>query len=138
VIIRSIRLKNIKSYGVGPEGEGITVVFQRGINRVAGRNGNGKSTLIESLGYALFLAPPMFEEKFDAATYLLRAGEKSGEIDVTFEHEAEIYRVERGVGTRQTRRSKVVQVGDGSIAAEGDQEVSAFLCRLLGFPTRIV
>jgi exonuclease SbcC len=134
VIIRSIRLKNIKSYGSGPEGDGVTVSFDVGINRVAGRNGNGKSTLIESLGYSLFLASPVFEEKFEAAKYLLRAGEKSGEIDVTFEHDGDTYRVERGVGARNHRRSKVVQASDGSIAAEGDQEVSEFLCRLLGFP----
>jgi exonuclease SbcC len=134
MIIRSIRLKNIKSYGVGTTGEGITVPFDTGINRIAGRNGHGKSTLIESLGYALFLTPPVFEENFNAATYLLRAGTNAGEIDVTFEHDGESYRVERGLGTRSQRRSKVVLLGDGSIAAEGDPEVSAFLCRLLGCP----
>src|SRR5437879_5955759 len=62
MIIRSVRLKNIKSYGEGADGEGITVRFQSGINRVAGRNGNGKTTLIEGLGYALFFCDPQFQE----------------------------------------------------------------------------
>ena len=87
MIIRSIRLKNIKSYGEGPNNDGVTIEFQPGINRIAGKNGHGKSTLIESLGYALFLTNPVFEENFDVATYLLRSGKKAGEIDVTFDHE---------------------------------------------------
>jgi exonuclease SbcC len=131
MIIRSIRLKNIKSYSEGAAGDGITVEFAAGVNRIAGRNGHGKSTLIESLGYALFLTSPLYEEKLEVATYLLRAGQRAGEIDVTFEHDGEAYRVERGVGIRSQRRSKVVQLSDNSIAAEGDQEVGAFLCRLL-------
>src|SRR5258706_13362899 len=62
--IRSIRLKNVKSYGEGPDGNGITVSFQPGVNRVAGRNGHGKTTLIEALGYALFFSEPEHDETF--------------------------------------------------------------------------
>ena len=133
MIIHSIRLKNIKSYGEGPDGHGITINFQPGVNRIAGKNGHGKTTLIESLGYALFLTEPQFEETFDLATYFLRAGKKSGEIDVTFGHAGETYRLERGLGSQNKRRAKVIQLCDGSTCAEGDGEVSAFLCRFLGF-----
>lgn len=134
MIIRSIRLKHIKSYGEGPDGNGITVAFESGINRIAGKNGHGKSTLIESLGYALFLTKPIFEEGFDAATYLLRSGQKAGEIDVTFDLAGQQYRLERGLGVQNKRRSKVVLLSDGSIEAEGDQEVARYLCRLCNFP----
>jgi len=106
MIIRSLRIKNIKSYGEGAEANGITVNFQRGVNRVAGRNGHGKSTLIEALGYALFSSEPDFEEgRFNSANYFLRAGEKQAEIDVVFEHGGKGYRVERGLG-QSKRRSK--------------------------------
>jgi len=64
MIIRSVCLKNIKSYGEGPEGTGVVVDFQSGVNRIAGRNGHGKTSLIGSLGYALFLSEPVFGEKF--------------------------------------------------------------------------
>src|SRR2546423_147804 len=134
MIIRSIRLKNIKSYGDGPNSDGVTIEFQPGINRIAGKNGHGKSTLIESLGYALFLTNPVFEENFDVATYLLRSGKKAGEIDVTFDHEGHSYRLERGLGTQNKRRAKAILLDDGSTEAEGDKEMSAFLCRLFGFP----
>jgi exonuclease SbcC len=133
MFIQSIRLKNIKSYGEGTEGEGITVAFEPGVNCVAGKNGCGKTTLIEALGYALFLTEPSFEERFKVATYFLRAEAAAGEIDVTFSHGENIYRVERGVGTQSKRRSKIVQLNDGSTCAMDDAEVSAFLCRLLGF-----
>ncbi len=129
-----LRLRNVKSYGEGPDGTGVTVRLRPGLNRIAGRNGHGKSTLIEALGYALFLADPVFEENFQAQTYLLRAGEKTGEIEVGFEHAGAAYRVIRPLGARNPIRDKVVIEADGSLGAEGRAEVDAFLCRLFGVP----
>jgi exonuclease SbcC len=134
MIVRSMRLKNIKSYGEGPEGDGVTVFFEPGTNRVAGKNGHGKTTLVESLGYALFLSEPISEESFQLETYLLRTGQKAAEIDVTFAHHGELFRMERGLGPYSKRRTKVVQLEDGSTCAEGAKEVSAFLCRLFDLP----
>jgi exonuclease SbcC len=134
MIIQSVRLKNIKSYGEGPQGTGVTVNFENGVNRVTGRNGHGKTTLIESIGYALFLTEPQFEENFQIDTYLLRYGAKEGEIEVTFSCEGGSYRIERVVGKQTKRRAKVIQLSDQSLCAEGNQEVSEFLCRLLKFP----
>ena len=136
MIIESVRLKNIKSYGEGSDGNGVTISFLPGTNRIAGKNGHGKTTLIESLGYALFLTEPVFEENFQLETYFLRAGKKAAEIDVTFNQFGELYRVERGLGPHNRRQTKVVQLNDGSTCAEGDNEVSAFICRVLGFPDR--
>ena len=134
MIIQSIRLKNIKCYGNGANDAGVTIAFEPGANRVAGRNGHGKTTLIECIGYALFLTPPQSEEYFQIETYFLSYGAKEGEIDVTFSCEGDSYRIERAVGKQTKRRSKVIQLSDQSICAEGDQEVAAFLCRLLRFP----
>lgn len=135
MIIRSIRLKNIKSYGAGENENGITVDFQPGVNRIAGRNGHGKSTLIEAIGFALFLAKPSYEETFAIDTYLLRNGTKEGDIDVTFEYKGQTFRIERGLGKASKRRTKVIDLTDGSICAEGDAEVSEFLRQLLGLPS---
>ena len=132
MIIRSIRLKNIKSYGAGENDAGITVDFQPGVNRIAGRNGHGKSTLIEAIGFALFLAKPNYEETFAIDTYLLRNGYREGEIDVTFEYKGQAFRIERGLGKASKRRTKVIDPQDESICAEGDAEVSEFLRQLLG------
>jgi exonuclease SbcC len=127
-----MRLHNIKSFGEGPCGDGVTVAFQPGVNRIAGRNGNGKTTLIESLGFALFGACPLFLETFDPTTYFLRSGCRAGEIEVTFTHGEGTWRVERPLGKGNPKRAKVAQVEDGSLCAEGEAEVTAFLCRLLG------
>lgn len=135
MIVHSIRLKNIKSFGEGPDGDGVTVAFAPGVNRIAGRNGHGKTTLIESLGYALFLTNPQFEENFNIGTYFLRHGTKTGEIDVTFEFHGEAYRIERGIGSASKRRAKVIQLSDSSTCAENDKEVAEFLCELFGFPS---
>ena len=133
MIIQSIRLKNIKSYGSGDHGQGVTVTFHPGINRIAGRNGYGKSTLIEAIGYALFLAEPEFEENFQTERYFLSHGEKAGEIDVTFLHNGTSYRVECGIGSQSKRKHKVIQVSDGSSCAEGNAEVANFLGSLFSF-----
>ena len=106
MIVESVRLKNIKSYGEGSEGNGITIFFLPGTNRIAGKNGHGKTTLIESLGYALFLTEPVFEENFQLETYFLRAGKKAAEIDVTFNQLGEIYRIERGLGPAQQAKEQ--------------------------------
>src|SRR5882672_12115194 len=135
--IQSLRLRNIKSYGDGPEGNGITVSFQPGVNRVAGRNGHGKTTLIEALGYALFFCEPEHDENFKLQTYFLRSGEKEAEIDVVFTHGGETFRVERALG-QSKRRSKVVQLSDGSTCAEMDEAVAAWMCHTLGGETRKV
>jgi exonuclease SbcC len=133
--IRSIRLKNIKSYGEGDEGNGISISFQPGVNRVAGRNGNGKTTLIEALGYALFFAEPDHDENFKLQTYFVRTDEKEAEIDVVFSLGNESYRVERALG-QSKRRSKVVQLSDGSTCAESDDGVAAWMCRTLATESR--
>ncbi|MCC6235252.1 MAG: AAA family ATPase, partial [Verrucomicrobiales bacterium] len=134
MFIRHLRLRNIKSYGEQPDGSGILVSFLPGINRIAGRNGEGKSTLIEALGYALFLADPVFEENFQVQTYFLRAGTKHGEIEVSFDHEGANYRVLRTLGHRHPLRDKIILGADDSLGAEGTAEVDAFLCRLFRIP----
>lgn len=130
--IQKIRLKNIKSYGEGDSGQGITVHLEPGINQIAGKNGAGKSTLIEAIGYALFDAEPVRgNARMAKNTYLLRNGSKSGEIDVWVWHQDCLYRVERDAGNGG-RRWKVVRQDDDFIEAEGEQEVKAFLANLAG------
>ncbi|CCO07657.1 AAA family ATPase [Desulforamulus hydrothermalis] len=130
--IQKIRLKNIKSYGEGENGRGITIYLEPGVNQIAGKNGSGKSTLIEAIGYVLFDAEPVRgNARMAKNTYLLRNGSKAGEIDVWVWHQDCLYRVERDVGNGG-RRWKVVREDDDFIEAEGEQEVRKFLARLAG------
>lgn len=134
MIISRIRLKNIKSFGAGGSGEGVFIVLDRGLNRVGGANGSGKSTIIEAIGYALFDAEPVRgDNRVRVDTYLLRSGCKNGEIDVWVEAEDCLYRVERDVG-QTLRRWKVVREEDGYVEAESEGEVRDLLARFWGLP----
>ena len=130
--IQKIRLKNIKSYGEGETGQGVLVPLEQGINQIAGKNGSGKSTIIEAIGYAVFDAEPVRgNAQMAVPTYFLRNGCRAGEIDVWLGHQDGLYRVERDLGNGG-RRWKVVRDAEDFIEAEGDKEVREFLARLVG------
>jgi len=68
--INSVELRNIKSYRDGE------VPFRYGVNGISGENGAGKTTILESIGFALFDHLPYSQKDF------LRRGEKAGEVRV--------------------------------------------------------
>ena len=124
MIIKQIRLKNIKSFGEGPDGNGVLIQFDRGLNRIGGKNGAGKSSIIEALGYALFDAEPIRgDNRIQVGTYLVREGARTGSIDVWLETPDGLYRVERDAG-KMERRWKVAREDDGYTEAEGNDEVT--------------
>lgn len=132
MLIKKVRLKNIKSFGEGEDGRGVTITFERGLNRIGGKNGTGKSSIIEAIGYALFDAEPIRgDNRVQVGTYLVRDGARTGEIDVWIETGDGFYRVERDAG-RMIRRWKVIREEDGFSEAEGNEEVQCFLARLFG------
>jgi exonuclease SbcC len=88
MLIKSVELKNVKSY------QHATIEFLEGINGICGQNGNGKSTILEAIGFALFDYPPY--KKIDD---FRRHGEKSGYVAVTVEGKDEIeYIIYRKLG----------------------------------------
>ncbi|MBR9979187.1 MAG: SMC family ATPase [Bacteroidetes bacterium] len=76
MIITTLRLRNIKSF---IDGE---LHFARGINIIAGRNGTGKSTVIEAVGLALFDAWPQRFKEGNARVGFLRNGTREGSIEI--------------------------------------------------------
>ncbi|MCD6145327.1 MAG: SMC family ATPase [Methanosarcinales archaeon] len=68
--ISSVELRNIKSY------RNETIRFKPGVNGISGENGAGKTTILESIGFALFDELPYSKKEF------LRKGEKTGEVRV--------------------------------------------------------
>lgn len=88
MLIKSVELKNIKSYSHE------TIEFMEGINGIYGQNGHGKTTILESIGYVLFDFLPY------NASDLLRHGEKSGYVAITVEGNDEIeYTIYRKIGS---------------------------------------
>ena len=91
MIIKKVALKNIKSYSED------VVEFEEGITSIHGLNGAGKSTVLESIGYALFDSLPYNQAEF------VRKGEKTGEVAITIIGTDDIeYTITRKCGSSQS------------------------------------
>ncbi|MBE7466279.1 MAG: SMC family ATPase [Planctomycetes bacterium] len=131
VWIRSVRLLNVKSFGTGPDGQGLTLRLERGLNRIAGRNGAGKSTVIEALGYALFDCPPETGSRVELETVFVRNGASEGEIEIELATADGLYRVRRGIG-KASRLRWTVRDESGFVTHETEDEVRRFLAGAFG------
>ncbi|VVB96571.1 DNA double-strand break repair Rad50 ATPase [uncultured archaeon] len=92
MLIKSVELKNIKSYRHG------TIEFKEGINGISGLNGHGKTTILEAIGYVLFDYLPYSEKDFK------RRGEKSAYVTVEVVANGTIYRLTKKLGGEFTVR----------------------------------
>ncbi|MCZ7647767.1 MAG: SMC family ATPase [Planctomycetota bacterium] len=131
--IRSVRLRDVKSFGPGAEGRGLTIRLERGLNRIAGPNGSGKTTLIEALGYALFDCAPETGSRVELDSVFVRQGADEGEIEVELVAAEGLLRVRRGVGKRSKQRWTISDES-GFITHETEDEVKRFLAAAAGLP----
>ncbi len=121
--ILQLRLINVKSY------VDETLDFQPGINFISGINGAGKSTIIESIGYALFNYNPYLLKQ------LLREGASQGEIQVLIEGADErLYRVIRKFNATSSQKWEVWDEETSAMLDElhGSDDVSLWLKRTMG------
>ena len=117
--ILRIRLSNVKSYAA----DSPAIDFEDGLNFLSGANGAGKSTVMESIGYALFDAEPC-----RPIADFVRRGEKTGEIRVrVLADDGHAYDIVRRFGSRPAWS---VVADDGLAVAEREADVKAFLARI--------
>jgi|GEM_PF-5720089 len=128
MMIESVRLTNIKSFSFAE------IPFKSGVNFIKGANGTGKTTLIEAVGFALFNATATgFAGGIHS--YLLREGEREGEVCVRFSANGASYEVVRTVSAEAPRRRWTIACGGEP--AEGlltDRDKVAFLQDAMGIP----
>ncbi|MCD1295213.1 DNA repair protein [Methanocella sp. CWC-04] len=116
--IKSVSLKNIKSY------KNAEIRFSEGIIGISGLNGSGKSTILESIGYALFDYLPYTQSDF------VRKGEKTGDIAVNITGaDGMDYTVVRKCGSTQS----YYIVDSFGMKVDGKDEVGDKLCEILGY-----
>lgn len=121
MLIRQVRLQNIKSY------TDQTVEFHEGVNFISGINGAGKSTIIEAIGYALFDCNP-----YPNIKDLIHYGAKSGIITVNFcANDDRDYQVVRKIGTSTLWAVFDLETG-GEIDLHGARDVREWLKESMG------
>lgn len=112
MFIESLTLRGIKSYR-----EEVTIPFREGINFIAGRNGAGKTTIIESIGYLLFwIRPYQYKD-------LLSTGMKEGFLSVTFRgNDERSYIISREIRKDKCKYVQLTDLQTGKII-EGEDVV---------------
>jgi DNA repair protein SbcC/Rad50 len=128
VIVREIRLENVKSFGSPAE----VVRLYRGVNAICGQNGAGKSTVLEAIGCALFDHLPYRHEDF------VREGAPHGMITVVVDSrfDQRTYEVVR----RIARTNAAYFVHDPEIrqhVAQGTADVKRWLHQHLQIPDEV-
>lgn len=124
LIIRRLKLKNIRSYD---EGE---INFPTGAVLFEGDIGSGKSTILLAIEFALF---GLGNEK---GTSLLSLGRNEGEVELEFETRGKIVRVHRGLV--RSRRKGVTQEDcwieiDGRRYILSPTEMKEMILNILGY-----
>ncbi|MEM4540999.1 MAG: DNA double-strand break repair ATPase Rad50 [Archaeoglobaceae archaeon] len=113
MILKEISLKNFKSH------RNTKISFDKGINLIAGRNGSGKSSILDAILVALYGVRQGYARKAD----LIQIGAEDYSIEILFEHGNRDYRI--------IRRSDGVSELHGEVRIEGDQKINEWVERNL-------
>lgn len=104
---------------------GVTVSFVDGLTGIIGPNGSGKTTLLEGIAFALFGSRALRGKVEDVLTRGAPKG-KSAEAILAFEHDGQVFRVERRGG-----EAALYQGGESAPLASGPREVSQVISSVL-------
>jgi len=126
--IVKIELENIKKYSSK------TIEFSKGLNFISGKNGSGKTTIIESIGYAIFNYQSTSR---NFANHFIKKGEKKGRVRVYFLNKfGKKYVADRRIGQTMAGRAWSVRKnvdGEEIVVAEGNDDVINFMKENLEF-----
>lgn len=138
MIIRRVKLRNIKSY-YGEHTLDLQVANTGGqLHLVGAQNGSGKTTLFESINACLFASQ---ENPILKANYLSRGGDaQEMEVEIEFEHERQLHclnrRWVRKLGLPETSANSVSLISSLENIAAGDKltdegEITRFINDLI-------
>jgi DNA repair protein SbcC/Rad50 len=122
MMLKRLVVRNWRAFGAAE------VAFRPGVNVLLGRNGVGKTSLLEATAYALAGEPSMLSD----VRQLARA---DGPVDValTVDLDGTEWEICRGLGPAHRRGAEVVRRG-GATVADGGEQVAAALQRLFEVP----
>lgn len=123
--IKKVELTNVKCYS-NEEFD-----FENGINFISGINGAGKTSIIESIGFALF---DYKTGKNGFTTYFIKRGEKKAVVRITFEDkDKETYIVERKISMSSNNSWIIKDIVNEEEIVAGELDVTNWLKDHLGF-----
>ncbi|MEM2107000.1 MAG: SMC family ATPase [Candidatus Bathyarchaeia archaeon] len=102
--LQSITLKNFKSYGPQPQTVNLTNIDALGI---CGRNGAGKTSLVEALTFALYGKASATELRELGEESLINDRANEAYVSVTFEKDSNIYTVERTIKKKGPSKARL-------------------------------
>lgn len=123
--IKKVELTNVKCYA------NAEFDFENGINFISGMNGAGKTSIIESIGFALF---DYKIGKSGFTTYFIKRGEKKAVVRIMFEDkESKTYIVERKISISSNNSWIVKDIEKEEEIVSGELDVTNWLKDHLGF-----
>ncbi|HEU4899162.1 MAG TPA: AAA family ATPase, partial [Actinomycetota bacterium] len=122
--LRTLSLRNYRVY------RSVDLEFPDGLIGIYGANGAGKSTIIESLRFALF-----GDSRTDKWELRSAGIGEDVRVELVFEHEGNTYDVRRRLKGRNLTPEVEVFL-NGQLAAQSVREANAYLARVLGMDQR--
>ena len=122
--LRSLSLRNYRVY------RSVDLEFPDGLIGIYGANGSGKSTIIESLRFALY-----GDSRTDKWELRSAGVGDDVRVELVFEHEGNTYDVRRRLKGRNLTPEVEVFL-NGQLAAQSVREANGFLARVLGMDQR--
>ena len=105
-----------------------TVDFEEGISVIVGDNGSGKTSILESINFALFKQKPNVN-----VDDLIRRGADSTEVTVTFTASGRTFKATRGRKTGKAYGSALYEIDDGeTLKSRGEDEITKEIEGILG------
>ncbi len=126
MIIKRVEIKNFRSHA------NTKINLDEGIIAIIGGNGEGKTSILEAIGYALFRFQRNIED-------LIRHGSTEMEVSVDFTALGREYRIIRGRSRGRAKKTALYELIDGKpkVLAFGDEQVKKKMESLLGINSRV-
>jgi exonuclease SbcC len=122
VILKKVDIRDFRSH------EHTVVDFEEGISVIVGENGSGKTSILESVNFALFKQKPNVN-----MDDLIRLGAKSADVSVTFESGGRTFRATRGRKMGKAYGSSLYRIDDGEeLLVKGEDEITKEIEAILG------
>jgi exonuclease SbcC len=122
VILKKVDIRDFRSH------KQTTVNFDEGISVIVGDNGSGKTSILESVNFALFKQKPNVN-----MDDLIRRGADSAEVSVTFNANGRTFRATRGRRTGKAYGSALYKIDNGEVLlVKGEDEITKEIEDILG------